>query len=195
MMRAATQVNYTAQQYLDLERAAEHKSEYINGRIYAVAGASRQHNQITFNIAGELRSQLKDRPCLAYASDMRVKISATGLYTYPDIVALCQDPQFEDTGMDTLINPEVIVEVLSESTEAYDRGEKFAHYRRLPSVSEYLLIAQDQTRVEHYLRQDKQWLLTEFDALNDGVALNTIACHLSLAEIYDKVVFSGPAES
>ncbi len=186
-MTALKQSFYTPEQYLALERQASYKSECVNGGIFAMAGASREHNQIAFNIVGELHGQLKNRPCLAYVSDMRVKVSATGLYTYPDVAALCGEPQFEDEQMDTLLNPSVIIEILSPSTEAYDRGDKFAHYRRLPSLMEYVLIAQDKVRVEHYIRQDKSWVLTELDRLDDRLGLVSIQCEIPLRDIYTKV--------
>lgn len=194
-MKPLAQPRYTPEQYLTLERKATHKSEYINSHIFAMAGASRQYNQITFNIAGELRVQLRGRPCVAYVSDMRVKVSSTGLYTYPDVVALCGEPCFEDTHRDTLLNPTVIVEILSDSTEAYDRGEKFAHYRRLSSLAEYVLIAQDKVRVEHFVRQDRQWLLSDADDLDSTIHLTAIGCSLSLREIYDKVEFPSEDET
>ncbi len=187
MMTALKQLLYTSEQYLTLERQASYKSEYVNGGIFAMAGASKEHNQIAFNIAGELHGQLKSRPCLAYVNDMRVKVNATGLYTYPDMAALCDEPRFEDEQMDTLLNPSVIVEILSPSTEAYDRGDKFAHYRRLPSLVEYVLIAQDKVRVEHYIRQDRRWVLTELDSLEDRLGLVSIQCEIALREIYAKV--------
>ncbi|MBF0552302.1 MAG: Uma2 family endonuclease [Deltaproteobacteria bacterium] len=190
-MELQVQPEYTPEQYLAQEREAVQKSEYVNGHILAMAGAGRRHNQITFNLAGELRAQLKGRPCVAYVNDMRVKVSDTGLYTYPDLAALCGEPGFEDNQMDTLVNPTVIVEVLSDSTEAYDRGAKFAHYRRLPSLTEYVLIAQDKVCVEHYVRQGKQWLLSEVDGLDGIIQLDSIGCSLSLQEVYDKVEFSG----
>ncbi len=186
-MAALQKSFYTPEQYLALERQASYKSEYVNGGIFAMAGASREHNQIAFNIAGELHGQLKNRPCLAYVNDMRVKVSATGLYTYPDVAAMCGEPQFEDEQMDTLLNPSVIIEILSPSTEAYDRGDKFAHYRRLPSLMEYVLIAQDKVRVEHYIRQDRRWVLTELDGLDDRLGLVSIQCEIPLREIYAKV--------
>lgn len=186
-MTALKQLLYIPEQYLALERQASYKSEYVNGSIFAMAGASREHNQIAFNIAGELHSQLKNRPCLAYVNDMRVKVSATGLYTYPDVAALCGEPQFEDEQMDTLLNPSAIIEILSPSTEAYDRGDKFAHYRRLPSLMEYVLIAQNKVRVEHYIRQDRRWVLTELDSLEDILGLVSIQCEILLGEIYAKV--------
>lgn len=186
-MTALQKSFYTPEQYLALERQASYKSEYVNGGIFAMAGASREHNQIAFNLAGELHGQLKNRPCLAYVNDMRVKVSATGLYTYPDVAALCGEPQFEDEQMDTLLNPSIIIEILSPSTEAYDRGDKFAHYRRLPSLMEYVLIAQDKIRVEHYIRQDRRWVLTELDGLDDRLGLVSIQCEIPLREIYGKV--------
>ena len=187
MMTALQKSFYTPEQYLALERQASYKSEYVNGGIFAMAGASREHNQIAFNLAGELHGQLKNRPCLAYINDMRVKVNATGLYTYPDVAALCGELQFEDEQMDTLLNPSVIIEILSPSTEAYDRGDKFAHYRRLPSLMEYVLIAQDKVRVEHYIRQDRRWVLTELGSLDDKLGLVSIQCEIPLREIYAKV--------
>jgi Uma2 family endonuclease len=178
----------TSQEYLAIERRAEYKSEYFDGEMFAMAGASPAHNQITFNVAGEIHSQLKKRPCLGYANDMRVKISATGLYTYPDIVALCGPPRFEDNQKDTLLNPTVIIEVLSDSTEAYDRGKKFQHYRTLESLQEYVLIAQHECRVEHYVRQPgNQWTLVEAHDLSESIQLSSIQCQLAVADIYDKV--------
>src|SRR5215475_2138813 len=133
---------YTPEEYLALERQARCKSGYYAGEILPMAGASRWHNLIVANIVGELSLQLKGRFCTTYPSDMRVKVSATGLYTYPDVTVICGEPRFEDNQQDTLLNPTLIVEVLSESTEAYDRGGKFAHYRKLPSLMEYVLITQ-----------------------------------------------------
>lgn len=178
---------YSSEQYLALERKAAHKSEYINGRILAMGGAGGQHNQITFNLSIALGVQLKGRACVAYSSDMRVKVQQTGLYTYPDIVATCETPRFEDAFVDTLLNPAVIAEVLSDSTEAYDRGGKFAHYRRIPELMEYVLISQRTICVEHYLRQKERWLLTEICDPAATLILESIDCHLSMADIYDKV--------
>lgn len=178
---------YTPEEYLAFERAAEDKNEYINGCIVAMSGASRRHNLVTVNAAGELRQQLRERPCEVYSSDMRVQINAAGQYRYPDVIVVCGEPQFEDAELDTLLNPTVIVEVLSPSTEAVDRGDKFAAYRRLPSLQEYVLIAQDKPCVEHFLRQGERWLLTEFSGLNDIVPLPAIDCTLALRELYRKV--------
>ena len=187
-MSSQAQKRYTAEEYLALERQAQYKSEYCAGEIFAMAGASRWHNLIVANVIGELRSQLKGRPCTTYPSDMRVKISPTGLYTYPDVTVVCGEAQFEDTRQDTLLNPTLIVEVLSESTEAYDRGGKFAHYRKLPTLLEYVLITQTKPHIEHYIRQpDNRWLLEEAEGLHGTVHFPAIDCHLSLAEAYDKV--------
>ncbi len=189
MASPATAAYYTAAEYLALERRATYKSEYVNGHIIAMSGASRRHNLIAANISRELSSQLRGRPCESYISDMRVRVSETGLYTYPDIVAVCGDIRFADEQTDTLLNPTVIVEVLSASTEAYDRGDKFAHYRRLASLHDYVLVSQDAVRVEHYVRQGEKWVLSEASLLTDTVSLASIQCTLVLEDIYDKVRF------
>jgi Uma2 family endonuclease len=191
-MSSQTQQHYTPEEYLVLERQAQCKSEYNAGEIFAMAGASRWHNLIVANVIGELRSQLKGRPCTTYPSDMRVKVSPTGLYTYPDVTVVCGEAQFEDNQQDTLLNPTLIVEVLSESTEAYDRGGKFAHYRKLTPLMEYVLITQTKPHIEHYVRQpDNRWLLAEADSLHDTVHLASIDCQLALVEVYDKVDIVG----
>lgn len=178
----------TVEEYLALERQAPHKSEYFNGEMFAMSGASRRHNLIALNIGAELRDHLKQRPCEVYTSDMRVKISHTGLYTYPDVVVVCEEPVFEDTDVDTLLNPIVLVEVLSKSTEDYDRGGKFEQYRTLTSLQEYLLVAQEQCHVVHYIRQqDSTWLLAEMYNIHDCVHLPAIRCDLLLSEVYAKV--------
>src|SRR2546422_1674643 len=178
----------TPEEYLALERKAEYKSEYLAGEMFAMSGASPRHVLIVTNVVAELRGQLKQRPCTVYSSDLRVKVSPTGLYTYPDVVVVCDQPQFADEQRDTLLNPTLIVEVLSESTKDYDRGEKFEHYRTLPSLREYILIAQDKYHVEHFVRQpDNRWLLSETNLLEDTIHLSSIACDLALAEDYDKV--------
>ena len=189
MPSVVMQSRYTPEEYLTLERKADYKSEYVNGQIIAMAGASRQHNLIAGNFYREVSQQLRGRPCEAYISDMRVKVSRTGLYTYPDVVVICGAIRFEDASNNTLLNPLVIVEVLSASTEAYDRGEKFAHYRRLESLQEYLLVAQDKVRLEHYVRQGAQWVLSEVSDLTDTVHLASIGCDVGLQEVYDKVQF------
>ena len=190
MSSAAIEPRHTAEEYLALEREAEYKSEYVNGHIVAMSGASRRHNIVAGNISREISTQLRGRPCESYISDMRVRVSETGLYTYPDVVAVCGDIRFADDQNDTLLNPTLIVEVLSSSTEAYDRGDKFAHYRRLESLQDYLLVSQETARVEHYVRQGEKWVLSEASALTDMVQLASIQCNLALEDIYDKVQFT-----
>ena len=150
-------------------------------------GASHKHNVIMGNTFAELHTQLRDRTCIVYPSDMRVKVSPTGTYTYPDVVVVCDEPRFEDGHFDVLLNPTVLIEVLSPSTAAYDRGEKFASYQKLDSLYEYVLVSQDRVRVEHYLRQADAWDLTEYYSLADVFRLPSIGCELSLTAIYAKV--------
>ena len=188
MSAVLAQTYYTAEEYLALERNASYKSEFHDGQIYAMTGASREHNLITVNIAGELRTQLKKCPCETYTNDMRVKAAEAHSYHYPDIVVVCGTPQFEDAQVDTLLNPTLLVEVLSPSTEAYDRGGKFAHYRKIATLREYLLVTQDQPSIERYLRQGDMWILTEAVGLGATVPLESIGCTLSLREVYDKVL-------
>jgi Uma2 family endonuclease len=185
---------YTAEEYLRLERAADHKSELVNGRIYAMSGASRRHNLIVGNIFAEVRAQLRGRPCEAYVNDMRVRVRQTGLYAYPDLVALCDEPLFEDQVLDTLLNPSVIVEVLSPSTEGYDRGEKFAHYRRLDSLREYILVSQDRARVELYVRNGDSWTFTETSDPDASLTIAALGCAIPLVDVYDRVDFAPPGE-
>jgi Uma2 family endonuclease len=181
----------TVDQYLAFEREADTKNEYFNGEVFVMAGASREHNVITANVVRELSAQLRGRPCETYPSDMKVKVSATGLYTYPDVLVVCGERQFDDDQKDVLLNPTLIVEVLSSTTEAYDRGDKFGHYRKLESLKEYILIAQDRYLVEHYLRQgEHQWLLTEFTDPEDTVHLPSIGCDLALSDIYERLEFA-----
>lgn len=186
----------TLREYLELERKSEIRSEYIAGRIFVMSGASRRHNLIAVNLSREVSSQLRGKPCEAYVSDMRVKVAPTGMYTYPDIVAVCDEPRFEDAQVDTLLNPTVIVEVLSESTEAYDRGERFAHYRRLETLREYVLVAQDKVRIEHYRRREgEEWVLSEVSDPASTLHLPSIDCHVGVGAIYEKVEFDSAGES
>lgn len=179
---------YTADEYLRLERAADHRSEFVNGRIYAMSGASREHNLIVVNLSREASSLLRGSACEVYVNDMRVKVRQTGLYTYPDMVGLCEEPRFEDD-VDTLVNPSVIVEVLSDSTEKHDRGTKFSHYRRLDSLREYILISQDRPNVEQFVRHDDLWTLKEIIGLDASLSIQTLGCTIALADIYDRVAF------
>jgi len=188
MATVAVQPQVTPEAYLALERQSGERSEYLNGQVSAMTGASLAHNAIGVNVVLSLGAQLKGKPCSVYVADMRVKVSATGLYTYPDVIVVCGEPQLEDAEADTLLNPTVLIEVFSPSTEAYDRGEKFAHYRRLPPLQEYVLIGQDRVRVEHFARQGDQWVLTEVDDLTDSIRLRSIDCQLAIGDIYDKVL-------
>jgi Uma2 family endonuclease len=178
------------EEYLRRERQAEYKSEYLNGEIFAMSGASREHNLITVNIGAELNRQLRGKPCEAYTSDMRVKVRSNGLYTYPDVIVVCGEPQFEDKEVDTLVNPTVLGEVLSRTTERYDRIAKTTYYRTIESLAEHLLVAQDEIRVEQYIRQpDGQWLMLEFLTRDAVVDLPSIGCTLKLGDVYDRIVF------
>jgi len=181
----------TPEEYLDIERKAEFKSEYYQGEMFAMAGAREGHNLIVLNLGGELRQLLRARPCRAYVNDMRVQVDPRALYTYPDAVVVRREPRFLDERRDTLLNPTVIVEVLSKSTEAYDRGEKFEYYRSLQSLSDYLLIGSERISAELFTRQpDCRWLLTTAGKLDESIEISSISCTLRLADIYEKVEFS-----
>jgi Uma2 family endonuclease len=178
----------TAEEYLAIDREAQVKSEYFAGRIIAFAGASKEHNLIVANIIAGLHRQLVDRQCNVYPSDMRVRITKTGAYAYPDVVVTCGEEKFDEGANDTLLNPTVLIEVLSESTAGHDRGEKFENYRRIESLREYLLVSQNPYRADLYIRQnDLQWLMTEIHDREGVVKLNSINCQLTLKEIYTKV--------
>lgn len=183
-------LRYTPAEYLALERVAETKSEYFDGEIFAMAGASREHNLITGSVVTRLTSQLESRPCEVYPSDMRVKVPATNLYTYPDVVVVCEEPRFEDASLDVLLNPTLLVEVLSPSTAGYDRGIKFDSYRTIESLRGVLFIAQERVHVVHYVRQDDgTWLLTETRDPGGRVSLASVGASLVLSEVYAKVSF------
>lgn len=183
------QPKMTPAEYLAFERAqTDAKHEYLSGEITAMSGASLVHNLIVTNLVISIGTQMRGRPCNVFSSDMRVKIPATGLYTYPDITALCGAPQLEDDAVDTLLNPRVIIEVLSPSTEAYDRGAKFAHYQSIESLQEYVLVAQDKPRIEIFRRQENGvWLYSVAENPEATVSLDAINCELVLAEVYEGV--------
>ena len=184
MSSIAARTYLTPEEYIAAERKATLKSEYLSGEIIAMSGASLAHNLITVNTVTQLYNQLTEGGCRIFTSDMRVGIGAGVSYFYPDIAVTCDRPRFEDDALDILTNPQVIIEVLSDSTESYDRGEKFARYRQLDSLQEYILISQYRVRVEHYLRQGKQWLLSEFNTLENVLSLVSIGAELSLHQIY-----------
>jgi Uma2 family endonuclease len=184
---------WTPEEYLAWEREAPEKHEYFQGEMFAMAGAKRRHNLLSLNFGAELRDALRRRPCEVYVSDMRVKVPATGLYSYPDAVVVCGTPQFEDGEEDTLLNPVVLVEVLSKSTSSYDRGEKFESYRTIPSFKEYVLVSQAKVLVEHFARQtDGSWLMREHRA-GERVMLASIDTAIAVDEIYLKA-FDSPSE-
>lgn len=179
----------TPAEYLANERVAEFKSEYLAGETFAMAGASRAHNRIATNLVRILDNQLIDGPCNVYASDMKVSVAQVDKYTYPDIVIACEKEAFEDEHTDVLLNPIVIMEILSESTEAYDRGKKFLHYQMIESLSEYLLISQDVRRVEKFVRQeDGTWIYSEAHELGDVITIDSAKCEMPMVEIYRKVL-------
>lgn len=182
--------------YLAQERQAATRSDYWEGKTYDMTGASEAHNLIVANLVISLGNQFKGRLCKVYANDMRVKAEAHGLYTYPDIVIVCSQPQFEDCERDTLVNPTALIEVLSPSTELYDRGTKFTAYRDLASLTDYLMMAQHQALVEQYTRQeDGRWLLAAHKGLDAVVRIESIGCELRLSDVYDKVEFPPTVES
>jgi len=159
--------------------------------MFATAGASREHCLVTNNIASLIGNKLVDGRCETYSSDMRVKIEATGLYTYPDVVVACEEPQFEDAELDILLNPTVLIEVLSKSTESYDRGMKSKHFRTIPSLKSHLLVSQTEPAIERYdSAEDGHWILTEISGLDATLPIPAIDCQLSMSEIYARVSFS-----
>jgi Uma2 family endonuclease len=181
---------FTPEEYLELERKAEYKSEYLDGQIYAMAGASPAHCVITPNLTSELVVQLRDKPCQAFSSDMKVRTNYKGLYSYPDLSVVCGEPLFHDDKQDIIINPKVIFEVLSPSTEAFDRGAKFLRYQLINTFTDYVLIAQDEPRGEHFIRQpDGGWLLYIVRSLESRLSIPSIDCIISFAGLYDRIKF------
>lgn len=195
MKRASVEKNlWTIEEYLAFERSSELKHEYISGEIVALAGATRAHNLITGNIAQRLRNQLEGKPCETYSNDMRVRTTPVD-YTYPDVVVVCGEPEFEDAELDTLLNPTVVVEVLSKSSEARDRGEKSFDYRGIESVKDIILVSQHKMRVEHYARQaTNEWLLHDASSPDEVITIASIGCKLTLAEIYERVKLPPPRQ-
>jgi Uma2 family endonuclease len=187
-MATAFEHRFTPEEYLARERASlEVKSEYVDGHIYAMAGAGLEHNEIVFNIAGTLFNALRGGPCRALINDMRVKVAKTVMYTYPDVVIVCDEPALEDAHFDTLLNPAVIIEVLSPSTERYDRGDKWAHFRQLESLRMYVLVAQDQARVETFVQRGEEWIYEEVCGEDAVLVLEPAGCSVPLSAIYERV--------
>lgn len=193
-MSALEKQTWTVEQYLEMERASEEKHEFLDGEIYLMSGASRNHNLVVGSTYVSLYTQLRRQPCEVYPSDMRVRAIELDTFTYPDISVVRGESNIVQIEQDTLLNPTVIIEVLSPSTESYDRGKKFQHYRTLESLQEYVLIAQDSPRIERYTRQDgDQWLLTDAAGLDASIELVSIGCTLALADVYEKVNFAESA--
>jgi len=180
----------TEAEYLEIERAAEFKSEFYDGEMFAMAGGTLQHSLIGTNLGREFGNRLGNHRCVPYNADLRIKVEATGLLTYPDLSIICGPPQFADGTDDTVVNPTVLVEVLSSSTEAYDRGRKFEHYRQIPTLQEYLLVSQTEPRIEQFIRQpDGRWLLNEAAGIDKKLDLPSLKITISLSEIFAKVNF------
>lgn len=179
----------TPDEYLTIERRSEVKHEYFRGETFEMAGDGYEHSLIASNLLGELHATLKGTPCAAHGSDLRVKVLPSGLYTYPDLVVACAERIFEDSHVDTLLNPRVVGEVLSKSTEAYDRGTKSYYYRQVTSLREFVLIAQDRALVGHYVRREGQWVIHDLASLDDVLTLESIGCRVPLRQIYDRVEF------
>ncbi|MBF0259095.1 MAG: Uma2 family endonuclease [Desulfamplus sp.] len=181
----------TPKEYLEFEKTSETRHEYFDGEIFAMVGATLNHNQISGNIFGELRNQLKQSPCRAFVNDLRVKVQEIDKYTYPDIVVACGDIELEkEIGMETLINPLVIIEVLSDSTEAYDRGIKFQHYRLISSLKEYILVSQHSCLVEKFVRSNgEKWLYSTYEEMDKTMIIEAVQCEIALSEVYRWVNF------
>lgn len=191
-MSAILKPRYTPEEYLAVERASEFRHEFYRGEMFEMAASSEAHNLITGNVSFALRECLRDNGCRVYFSNLRVQIRANGLYTYPDVAVACPPIEFEDETRDTLLNPQVIVEGLSKSTEKYDRAKKFELFRELASLKQYILISQVEPRVDSYVRQADgvAWLMVPSAGLEGTLDFPTVECRLSLAEVYRDVDFS-----
>ena len=203
MALAESEILHTAAEYLVLERASEERHEYLDGRIYAMAGESEEHGIICVNLVREASARLRRSPCQVFAKDMKVRSGPVpqaghptkGLFSYPDVLIVCGDRQYHDEYRDVLLNPTVIIEVLSATTEAFDRGRKFIRYRTwLESLTDYLLVSQTDPLIDHYSRRpDQEWLLSTVIGIDGLLNISSVDCTLRLSDIYERVVF--PAES
>ena len=195
-MSSAAKTKLTVAEYLAFERSSESKHEFFDGELFAMTGGTPAHSLIASNFIREAGNALKDRPCVVYTSDLRVKVNATGLYTYPDVTIVCGEQKFDDDQRDTLINPTIVVEVLSKSTASYDRGPKSKHFRKIDSLQALILIEQDGPVVEVYRRQsDGKWILSDATELTESIAIEPIGIPIPLAEIYRNVTFPEPGPS
>lgn len=190
-MSTLTVTHVTPEEYLAAERLSETRSEYLDGGVFPMTGASLNHVQIAFNIGAELTIQLRARPCRVLGMDLKVRMPDSRKFFYPDVVVVCGEPQFHDDRKDIILNPVLVIEILSPSTEAFDRGAKFRAYRTIESLKEYMLIAQDSPSVEQYVKDgDGNWKLIEAVGLESSLALPSIECTLNLGAVYDKVDFN-----
>jgi Uma2 family endonuclease len=189
-MAAQPQPRLTPEQYLELERAAQFRHEYYNGRMYAMSGGSLHHALIIVNLAASLHGPLRKKQCLVLSSDMRTRVSPDGLYTYPDLVVVCGQPKFGDNRSDTIVNPTLVIEVLSPSTEAYDRGFKAGQYRQMETLKEYAFVSQNAPHVEVYRRESAGWLLSDYSGIQAACHFASVDCGVALADIYQDVSFS-----
>ncbi len=189
---AQQKILYSPEEYLELERRAETRHEFVDGIIYAMAGESLSHSRICINLAGEVRAKLKGKNCEALSPNMKVRAEGKGMYAYPDLTIVCGKPLFHDRQRDVLLNPKVIIEVLSPSTQRYDQMKKFFRYRKeLPSLTDYVLIYQDAPFIEHHEKQpDGRWTHNAADGIDDVLRIVSIEIELSLREIYDRVEFN-----
>ena len=179
----------TDAEYIEMEMASDVKHEYFDGEIYAMAGARGSHNTIAANLTIRIGINISGSPCAPYGSDQRVKIEETGMRTYPDL-SIAWEPEFENEKQLDLMNPIVIFEILSPRTAAYDRGEKFRHYRTIPSLNEYILIEQNRPHIEQFIKQEKGgWLMLEYDGLDRELKLASVPCVLKLSEVYERITF------
>jgi Uma2 family endonuclease len=185
----------SVEDYFRIEETALRKSEYLNGEMTEMPGVSREHSLIVTNLVTTLATQLFDRPYEVYSSELRLKVSATGLYTYPDVIVSAAEPAFEDRGAHTFLNPILLVEVVSKSTESNDRGRKFLHYQKIPSLEEYVLVSQYEFRVEQYVHQaDGKWLYSKTTDPNGHVVFESIACRVPMEGLYHRVNFKNEEE-
>ena len=181
---------YTPEEYLELEATADYKSEYIDGQIIAMAGASINHNRISLNLSSGLNFAFRNQNYEVFMGDMRLWIPQKLIYTYPDVIIIADEPEFFNNRTDTITNPQVIIEVLSKSTKSYDREDKFAAYRTIPTFQEYLLIDQNRIHVEQFFKTGKKrWTLCEYDEEDENISLETVSFEISLQNLYNKVKF------
>ena len=196
-MAANPERRYTLEEYLELDGTSEERLEFWDGEVFCMSGVSEEHAEIETNLIVSLKSRLRARGCRIFPANVRIKVPSAPPYRYPDLSALCGEAKFEKIGgVDTLVNPQLLIEVLSPSTEAYDRGDKFTHYKSIPTLREYLLVAQHRPHVTRLFRQDEgAWIHTEANELEETLTLASLGCDLPLTEIYAGVSFDAPADA